>query len=333
MTMRNLKIAFAATLMGVVLTLAVTNGSRAEVRFSSASPANVVTGVSVWIDAFANHLDKNGMKIKVYPIGTLGGMRETTDLLSQNLLEFCACGPFPLFKSAPVVLADLVPFMWKDADHQRRFVRSPGGLVEEVNKTSTHAGIRLLDWPLVSGPMGLFTVKKPVRSLADVSDLRLRFLAPPQKVLYEAIGAKGVGIPWSEVFTSLQTGVIDGYVQAPQVALMFRHTEIFKYFTRLNLGYASMPMIMSEEYYQSLSPNQRDIISDAVVAARRANDMWIEENVPLNLQRMKEQGIEIIELEDGAFADIKARILEAQSKMAPPPSLEYYLAASKKFAE
>jgi TRAP-type C4-dicarboxylate transport system substrate-binding protein len=333
MTLRSFKFALVAAVAALVFSLAGANNSRAEVRFSSADPANVKTGVSAWIDAFVSHLNQNGMKVKVYPIMALGGMREVADLVPQNLLEFCACGPFPLFKTAPVVLADLVPYMWQDADHQRRFVRSPGGLVEKVNETATKAGIRLLDWPLVSGPMGLFTVKKPMRSLSDAKNLRLRFLAPPQKALYEVIGAKGVGIPWGEVFTSLQTGVIDGYAHAPQVALMFRHTEVFKYFTQLNLGYVSMPMMMSEKYFQGLSESQRGVISDAVSAARRANDAWIKKNVPGNLKRLKEQGIEIIKLSDSTFADVKGRIMAARAKMAPPPSFKYYLATSKKFAK
>jgi TRAP-type C4-dicarboxylate transport system substrate-binding protein len=205
-------------------------------------------------------------------------------------------------------------------DHHNRFIRSKGGFIDKVNETSTKAGIRLLDWVHTSGPMGLFTVKKPVRKLEDAKRLRLRYVAPDQKVLYEAIGAKGVGIPWPDVYAALQTKMIDGYVHGPETALQFRHTEIFKYFTRLDLNWVSMGISMSESYYQSLSNEQKKVLYEAIEAARKANAKWMETHVPKNLEKLKDAGIEIINPSPEEKERFKSKINAVRNKMAPPPA-------------
>lgn len=321
---------FFGLAMLIVLLVAV-GPAQGEQRFSGCDPMGVVTSTSEWTRAFSEYLNAHGFQIKIYPITALGSFDETSDLMRQGLLEYCACGPFPLFKSAPVVFGGLLPYSFGDMDHYRRFIRSKGGLIDKVNQTSPKTGIRLLDWVVMSGPIGIFTVKKPVRALEDFKGLRLRFLAPPQKVLYEALGAKGVGIPWPEVYTSLQTGMIDGYAHAPQVALMFRHNEVFKYFTRLDLGYVTMPMTVSEAYYQKLSPEQKKVLSQAVAAGRQANDAWIKANVPGNLKRLQESGVEIITPSPGEAAKIKAKIMTARAKMAPPPVVEFWARGAERF--
>jgi TRAP-type C4-dicarboxylate transport system substrate-binding protein len=174
-------------------------------------------------------------------------------------------------------------------------------------------------------------VKKPVRTLEDAKGLRLRFVAPPQKVQYEAIGAKGVGIPWPDVYTALQTGMVDGYVHGPMTALQFKHTEVFKYFTRLDMTWVSMGISMSESYYQSLSNEQKKVLHEAIEAARKANAKWMETEVPKNLDRLREAGIEVIDLSPEEKERFKSKINAVRSKMAPPPVVKFFEEGAKKF--
>jgi TRAP-type C4-dicarboxylate transport system substrate-binding protein len=303
----------------------------AEERFSSGGLPGVISGTSEWERGFTEYMNAHGFDIKIYPFRALGNFDEASDIMRQGLLQYCTCGPFPFFKTSPVVFADLIPYLFDDLDHHNRFIRSKGGFIDKVNETSTKAGIRLLDWVHTSGPMGLFTVKKPVHKLEDAEGLRLRYVAPPQKVLYEAIGAKGVGIPWPDVYTALQTKMIDGYVHGPETALQFRHTEIFKYFTRLDLNWVSMGISMSESYYQSLSNEQKKVLHEAIEAARKANAKWMETYVPKNLERLKDAGIEIINPSPEEKERFKSKINAVRNKMAPPPAVNFFVEGAKKF--
>lgn len=303
----------------------------AQQQFSSGGMPGVVTGTSVWEEAFTEYMNAHGFDIKVYPFQSLGNFQETSDMIRQGLLQYCTCGPFPYFKTAPTVFGGLIPYLFKDLDHHNRMIRSKGGYIDKINETSTKAGVRMLDNVHTSGHMGLFTVKKPVRKLEDAEGLRLRFMAPPQKVQYEAIGAKGVGIPWGDVYTALQTGMVDGYVHGPMTALQFKHTEVFKYFTRLDLNWVSMGISMSESYYQSLSDDQKKILHEAVEVARKANDKWMETQVPKNIEKMKQAGIEIITLPPEELERFKAKINAVRNKMAPPPAVQFFVEAAEKF--
>ncbi len=303
----------------------------AQEQFSSGGLPGVVTGTSEWERAFTEYMNAHGFDIKVYPFRSLGNFQEASDMVRQGLLQYCTCGPFPYFKTAPTVFGGLIPYLFDDLDHHNRMIRSKDGYIDKINETSTKAGIRMLDNVHTSGHMGLFTVKKPVRKLEDAEGLRLRFMAPPQKVQYEAIGAKGVGIPWGDVYTALQTGMVDGYVHGPMTALQFKHTEVFKYFTKLDLNWVSMGISMSETYYQSLSEDQKKVLHEAVEVAREANDKWMETQVPKNLDRLKEAGIEIITLSPEEAEQFKSRINAVRNKMAPPPVVQFFVEAAEKF--
>ena len=303
----------------------------AEEQFSSGGMPGVVTGTSVWEEAFSEYMNAHGFDIKIYPFRALGNFQEASDIMRQGLLQYCTCGPFPYFKTAPTVFGGLIPYLFDDLDHHNRFLRSKGGYIDKVNETSTKAGVRMLDNVQTSGPMGLFTVKKPVRKLEDAEGLRLRFLAPPQKVQYEAIGAKGVGIPWGDVYTALQTGMVDGYIHGPMTALQFKHTEVFKYFTRLDMTWVSMGISMSESYYQSLSNEQKKVLYEAIEVARKANAEWMATYVPKNLDRLKEAGIEVITLSPEEKERFKSKINAVRNKMAPPPVVNFFVEGAEKF--
>lgn len=303
----------------------------AEEQFSSGGLPGAFTGTSEWERAFTEYMNAHGFDIKIYPFQALGNFEEASDMMRQGLLQYCTCGPIPFFRTAPVVFGGLIPYLFTDLDHHNRFLRSKGGYIDKINETSTKAGIRLLDDVHTSGPMGLFTVNKPVRTLEDAKGLRLRFVAPPQKVQYEAIGAKGVGIPWPDVYTALQTGMVDGYIHGPMTALQFKHTEVFKYFTRLDMTWVAMGISMSESYYQSLSNEQKKVLHEAIEAARKANAKWMETEVPKNLDRLREAGIEVIDLSPEEKELFKSKINAVRNKMAPPPVVKFFEEGAKKF--
>jgi len=113
----------------------------AEERFSSGGLPGVVTGTSEWERAFTEYMNAHGFDITIYPFQALGNFEEASDMMRQRLLQYCTCGPFPFFKTSPVVFGGLIPYLFNDLDHHNRFIRSKGGYIDKVNETSTKAGV------------------------------------------------------------------------------------------------------------------------------------------------------------------------------------------------
>jgi TRAP-type C4-dicarboxylate transport system substrate-binding protein len=126
----------------------------AEERFSSGGLPGVVTGTSEWERAFTEYMNAHGFDIKIYPFQALGNFEEASDMMRQGLLQYCTCGPFPFFKTSPVVFGGLIPYLFNDLDHHNRFLQSKGGFIDKVNETSIKAGVRMLDDVHTGGPMG-----------------------------------------------------------------------------------------------------------------------------------------------------------------------------------
>src|SRR5690606_35556297 len=100
----------------------------------------------------------------------------------------------------------------------------------------------------------IFTRGHPVDSLDDLAGLKIRVASAPMSELVTAWGATPVFMPVTELYTALQTGVVDGAVIDPGAALVFRLSEVTDSMTigwRANVG--TFGLIMNRELYRDLS--------------------------------------------------------------------------------
>ena len=109
----------------------------------------------------------------------------------------------------------------------------------------------------------------------DMHDLRMRALDESQIELFKAWGASGTIVNWAEVPNALQTGIAAGYINPPIVPLLFGHTDFLKFFTDARISPSLRVTIVSEDWYQGLSDEERDTVDDAAIAANKANREWL----------------------------------------------------------
>ena len=103
----------------------------------------------------------------------------------------------------------------------------------------------------------------------------MRALDESQIELFKAWGAAGTIVNWAEVPNALQTGVADGYLNPPVVPLLFGHTDFLKFFTDAEISPSLRITIVSEDWYQGLSEEDRKKVDDAAIAANKANRDWL----------------------------------------------------------
>jgi TRAP-type C4-dicarboxylate transport system substrate-binding protein len=270
-----------------------------DVKIGMSTPASLENnGVFVWIKTCAGHLQRSGFGTRLYPNSTLGGDRERTYQMQLGLLDLNSTGGDEIGRWSPTIAAMAHPFVIESYDHMSRFI-SETPFIEQVSRELRPYGLELVDSAYTASMVGLFTRGTPVHTMDDLRQLRLRVLSEADFALLRAWDVRGVQVAWEEVAQGLQTGIIDAYLNPPNIALMFGHGSVLDYFTDLKMGPAGRLVVASTKWLDSLSPSERDEVDDAFAAARKANREWTRTTQSIDRQNVERAGIEWIEMDPG----------------------------------
>ncbi len=273
------------------------------VKIGMSTPANVISnGVYAWIAACVATLRQAGWETRVYPNSAVGGERDRIYQSQLGLLEINETGGDELSRWSPMAHASARPFLIDSYAHMSRIL-SDTPFLARISQDLAPRGLRLVDLAYTGSMVGLFTRGTPVRSLADLRKLRLRVLSAADFHLLNAWGVNGVQVAWEEVAQALQSGMVDAYLNPPNVAPMFGHGTVLDYFTDLKMGPAARLIVVSTKWLQSLSDTERAILERAFAAGRAANRRWIETSQARDRQKLTEVGIEWIDLTAGERAE------------------------------
>lgn len=207
------------------------------------------------------------IELQVYPAGQLGDERSVIEQVKLGVIDMArvSASPMSQFNAKFGVLS--MPFIFRDSVHMWKTLQGPIGreLLDGL-QASGFIGLGYYD----SGSRNFYTNKKPVRTVADLKDLRIR-TQQSQVVLdmMEALGAKPVPMAFGEVYSALQTGAIDGAENNwPSYGPAgVRHYEVAKFFTLS--GHSRVPevIIFSKAVWDKLTPSDRLQIQQATTAS------------------------------------------------------------------
>lgn len=312
----------------VTLTLAVP--SSAQVKISLDSPKDMAnSGTYVWAHTFGEYLAAHGMAYEEFERGALGNEAEKLDQVSQGLLEVSMSDVKSVAGMDPTVFGVFLPYFFKNAGELDRALIE-GGMIDRINGNVKGKGVHILDIAYIGGGAGIFNTKHAVNSMADMADLRMRALDQVQIAIFQAWGSTGTIVAWDEVPNALQTGVADGYMNPPIVPLMFGHTSFIKHYTDADIVPSSRAVIASEAWYEGLSNEQKKIVAEATVAARKANREWLA-GQGIVVEKLKEAGIEVVSLSDEARAEFANASAPLYALLPMPEgALEAWIAAKGK---
>ncbi|MGH6903417.1 MAG: TRAP transporter substrate-binding protein, partial [Geminicoccaceae bacterium] len=208
-------------------------------------------------------------EVKVFPQGQLGNERELEEGLQIGNLDFTFGGPGVLTNFDPLIGVFDLPFLFESYEQANEVMDGPIG-AEAFDSLRENAGIRVL----ASGAQGfryVLTKDKPIGAISDIEGLKIR--VPEAETFLEAfrlIGANPVPIPWGETYTGMQTGVVDGLEGVPEVLQNFKMYEVGKNVARTGHVLATLQLLVSEQIYQGLPDDVKQIVDDAAREAWHA---------------------------------------------------------------
>lgn len=257
-------------------------------------------------------------------LGTeVGGERDHLEGASIGEYTIALGGSMPMTLYAPEYAAADLPFVYSSSDQARQVYE--GGTGELINEALVANGnLRLVGLSMRS-PRNL-TSREPVQGPDDVQGVRLRLPEiEPWVEIWSEIGALPSPIAWPEVYTSLQTGVID--MQENPVSLIYngRLYEVQNYLNRTQHVHSFFHWLINEEFYAGLSDEDRTLIQGALDETVAWGDDLVRENEEKILATLKEEGMEVVEPDVAAFREKAIPAIRRVAEGFAPEVRDYVL--------
>lgn len=287
----------AATTLGMLACASLANAATA-LNLSYNGPPDADKNA---VHLFATNLKRlveektdGDITLKLYPNSMLGEEQERMEQVintpSLNIASFAGLSPI-----VPEIYVSAIPFLFEDyaAAHQFFDEGDYWNKVEDTLKQRT--GAELLGVIEEGGFLDFTNSQRPISSPDDFEGLRFRAMDPSQVALYEAFGASGTPIPWTDTYMALKTNVADGQMNPPMYIIMGSLYEVQKYLTLANVQYSDQFLIANGSWYEGLSEEDRQAVDAAVKEANELNREDVEKRVDERIQFLADQGMQVIE--------------------------------------
>jgi len=210
------------------------------------------------------------IEVRLFPGGVLGQEREMMEMLKGGMIQvhLATAGSmgsfFPLYGvfDIPYLIPSYsVAYDVWDGEF--------GSKVDDLIFEKT--GLRSLGFFAQSGFYHLTNNKREIRNVDDVKGLKFRTMTLPSHIkVFESMGASAIPISWAELYTSLQTGVIDGQHNPVGYIVQGKLQEVQKYMTLTGHMYAVGFFLVNDAWFQSLPHDYKNVVLDAVRVAKTA---------------------------------------------------------------
>ena len=253
------------------------------------------------------------IEVKVFPASQLGQTREVIEAMRLGSGAAGTTGGPAEYASFVRRLGVLgLPFEWKSYDHALRVLDGPVG--KELDQDMEKAGFKVLAWAVSWGYRNVITSKKEVKSAADLKGLKIRTI--PTKVFVAAVnsmGANATPMNFGEIYTSLQSGVLDGYEHTAATTISFKMYEVACCMALTKHLMDPTFLVFSLAEWKKLSPAEQAALQKAATEAGKVVREMAPQREGEALAEVKRLGMKVNEIDTRPLVQAA---LKAQDELA-----------------
>lgn len=245
--------------------------------------------------------------IEIFPNMQLGGEVEMIKQVLTGTLDITSPSNAPLTNFVPELKIFDMPFLFRDEAHMISVLRGP--VLQDINEIVSKSGIRLL---------GVYNVgvrhimsSTPVRSMDDLKGLKIRTMQSKYHMAaFNAFGANATPISYAELYSSLQTGVVDGAEAANTNYFGKKFYEVAPYWGQVGWTILTAPLIMSDKKFSSLPADvQQALIEGGNKAAMWEQDYYASVDQG-RLDDVRNAGVSITKLDIAPFQAASQKVYD-----------------------
>lgn len=248
------------------------------------------------------------VQIKIYPQSQLGSELELAEGHRIGTIDFSIGSVGNLTPLIPEAGLLSVPYIIEGMDHLDKIIDPNGPFFKALKKKidDKKNGIVLLGMPTM-GVRSIFNDRCPIYTPDDLKGLKIRVMTSDiQMKSFAALGASPTALAYSELYSALQHGVIDGAENSPLCTWMMKHYECCEYFSLTEHMIATGLFMMSERAYKKLPKDLREIVIETAYEATAKGVEFDRREDELALEKMKERGVKVNAVDKEPFIKLSA---------------------------
>jgi len=259
---------------------------------------------NIALEGFAKDVSEatNGnLEIQVFPSSQLGGERDMAEGLKLGTLDMGLFGTGALQSLDKRLIIEELPYAWSDRNNA--YAALDGELGEELNKIlKGHSIVGLSYWE--SGYRHITNSVRPINSLEDLKGLKLRVPEAEMRIdTFKDLGVLPTPLAFSEVFTALQQGTVDGQENPLPTISSSKFNEVQKHLMISGHIWGSALLGISDKSWNSLSDDYKKVIAEKADVWKIKEREMIQNSEKELLESLKASGMEVTEPEVQPFKD------------------------------
>jgi tripartite ATP-independent transporter DctP family solute receptor len=246
--------------------------------------------------------EKSGgrMKVEIYPSEQLGNEKDSIEALQMGYMAMTKISSAPMEGFVPKMKIFGIPYLFRDSEHFWKVMKGPIG--KELLLAGESKGLRGLCY--YDAGARSFYAKKEINRPEDLKGLKIRIQSSVMSVkMIKAMGGSPASIPFGELYTALDQGVVDGAENNPPSFYTSRHYEVCKYYSLDEHTMLPDILVISTKVWNKLSPEFQQILQEAVdESVEYQRKIWTEAEQN-DLKSVQDAGVKVIYPDKQPFRD------------------------------
>jgi TRAP-type transport system periplasmic protein len=231
------------------------------------------------------------VKVNIFPQGQLGNDAAMIDGARSGIIDIAMSGLNNFTGLVPAAGAFELPFMFPTRD--TAYAVLDGDIGQEIAAEFPKHGLKVLGFP-ENGYRNMTNNRGPIRTPADVSGLNMRVNnSKALNEMFALLGANPTQLPVAELYTALETGVVDAQDHPIGIVLSFKFNEVQKYLSLTQHAYSSLALVMNDAKFSGLTAEEQKVIVEVAAEAVAMQRKAVQEKEVGMIEALVAAGMEV----------------------------------------
>lgn len=300
----------------VAMSAAMVMGAAVSANAATLKYATVFTATGAQADGaerlkeILEETSEGRMTLELHAAGTLGDKLATMEGLQMGTIEMTECAATDLSAYSSIWSVFSLPYLWESGSQAVNTLMDER-VQETLNADAENNGFVIIAWTDM-GARSILNKQHAVNTPEDLNGLKVRCMEDPVLAgAINAMGASATPLAWSDCYTALQQGTIDGVENSPAVILSSGMTEVAKYYSLTEQFIIPDPVFVSKVWFDGLAEEDQTALLEA---GKQFTEAWNNEMWPAATEtaigELKDSGVEVNEVEKDAFVEAVQPVID-----------------------
>ncbi len=266
--------------------------AQTELKLAHAAPeTDLQQTLSLFFKEQVEARTGGSVTVTIFPQGQLGNDAAMIDGARSGIIDIAMSGLNNFTGLVPQAGALELPFMFPTRDSA--YAVLDGEIGQGLSAEFTQHGLKMLGFP-ENGYRNMTNNRGPLRTPADLAGLNMRVNnSKALNDMFAALGANPLQLPVAELYTALETGVVDAQDHPIGIVVSFKFNEVQKYLSLTQHAYSALALVMNDAKFNGLTADEQKVVLEVAAEAIAMQRKAVQEKEAGMIEELKAAGMEV----------------------------------------